>query len=87
MSIWIDTNEAARLLSEYNGRPIPSSYVRTLAKKNMIESKAAPDEIHLLVKRSQVESRRVWRRVGRRVEERVRDQRTGRPPGRPRKEA
>lgn len=83
---WIKTDEAAKLLSDTNKRPISAAYVRTLASKGAIESKPTADGKHLLVKREDVENRVIHTRSGRRVEQRVRDKRSGRPGGRPRKD-
>lgn len=83
---WIDTKEAARLLSEHNEREISSAYVRTLASKGLVKSKVSDDGKSLLVQKADFENRTVFTRAGRRVENRVRDQRSGRPGGRPRKD-
>lgn len=84
---WIDTKEAARLLSAHNSREITAAYVRTLVAKNMIEGKSSEDGKSLLVKKKDVEKRTVHTRSGRRVENLARDRRSGRPGGRPRKAA
>ncbi len=85
---WVKSSEAAAILSEVNGRPISTDYVRVLASKGLIRSKInEADNSTKLYAADDCEGRKIYGRTERRVEVRVKDKRSGKPGGRPRKDA
>lgn len=87
MTKWVNSAEAAAIMTRINGRAISQDYVRLLARQNKIKNKLDPqNESRRVFSAEDCEGYKVTRRTDQRVEVRVRDKRSGRPGGRPRKQ-